>query len=93
MLQVAGEELHKSYRKERFARAARRLVPSVTADDLVKSYAGIRAQIVRDDGELIKEPLFVESDDAIHVLNAVSPGLTASLPFGDYLAERVESAF
>ena len=93
MLQVAGEELHKSYRKERFARAARRLVPSVTADDLVKSYAGIRAQIVRDDGELIKDPLFVEGDDAIHVLNAVSPGLTASLPFGDHLAERIESAF
>lgn len=93
MLQVAGEELHKSYRKERFARAARRLVPSVTADDLVKSYAGIRAQIVRDDGKLIKDPLFVEGDGAIHVLNAVSPGLTASLPFGDHLADRVEAAY
>ncbi|MFW5924070.1 MAG: L-2-hydroxyglutarate oxidase [archaeon] len=93
MLRVAGEELHKSYRKERFVRAAQRLVPSVTADDVVKSYAGIRAQIVRDDGTLIKEPLFVDDDDAIHVLNAVSPGLTASLPFGDHLAGRVESAF
>ncbi|MFB6070295.1 MAG: L-2-hydroxyglutarate oxidase [Halanaeroarchaeum sp.] len=93
MLRVAGAELGKSYRKERFAEAARRLVPSVTADDLVPSYAGIRAQIVSDDGELIKDPLFVEDDDAIHVLNAVSPGLTASLPFGDHLAERIESAF
>ncbi|AKH97678.1 L-2-hydroxyglutarate oxidase [Halanaeroarchaeum sulfurireducens] len=93
MLRVAGEELHKSYRKQRFTRAAQRLVPSVEADDLVKSYAGIRAQIVRNDGELVKDPLFVESEDAIHVLNAVSPGLTASLPFGDHLAERIETAF
>ena len=93
MMHIAGEELHKSYRKERFTRAAQRLVPSVEADDLVKSYAGIRAQIVRNDGELVKDPLFVEEEDAIHVLNAVSPGLTASLPFGDHLAERIESAF
>jgi L-2-hydroxyglutarate oxidase LhgO len=93
MIQVAAEELHKSYRKERFAKAAKRLVPSVTENDLVKSFAGIRAQIVRNDGELVKDPLFVEEEDAIHVLNAVSPGLTASLPFGDHLAERIEDAF
>ncbi|MFB6094487.1 MAG: L-2-hydroxyglutarate oxidase [Halanaeroarchaeum sp.] len=93
MLRVAGAELHKSYRTERFAGAARRLVPEVTADDLVRSYAGIRAQIVDDEGSLVKDPLFVEGDDAIHVLNAVSPGLTASLPFGDHLAERVEDAY
>ncbi|MFW6003345.1 MAG: L-2-hydroxyglutarate oxidase [Halanaeroarchaeum sp.] len=93
MLEVAGSELHKSYRKERFARAAKRLVPSVTADDLVKSFAGIRAQIVSSDGELVKDPLFVEEADAVHVLNAVSPGLTASLPFGDHLAERIEAAY
>ncbi|MFB6125048.1 MAG: L-2-hydroxyglutarate oxidase [Halanaeroarchaeum sp.] len=93
MIGVAVDELQKSYRKEKFAEAARRLVPEVRADDIVKSYAGIRAQIVRDDGTLVKDPLFVEDDDAIHVLNAVSPGLTASLPFGDHLAERVEDAY
>ncbi|MFB6081464.1 MAG: L-2-hydroxyglutarate oxidase [Halanaeroarchaeum sp.] len=93
MLRVAGAELHKSYSKQRFARVARRLVPDVRADDLVKSYAGIRAQIVSSDGELIKDPLFVEDDNAIHVLNAVSPGLTASLPFGDHLADRVADIY
>ena len=93
MVKVAAAELNKSYRKEKFAAAAQRLVPEVTANDLVKSYAGIRAQIVREDGTLIKDPLFVGADDAIHVLNAVSPGLTASLPFGDHLAERIEDAF
>jgi hypothetical protein len=29
-----------------------------------------------------------ESAHAIHVLNAVSPGLTCSLPFGEWLAGR-----
>lgn len=91
MLSVAVEELNKSYRKERFVRAAKRLVPDIRSEDVVKSFAGIRAQIVRNDGTLVKEPLFVEEPDAIHVLNAVSPGLTASLPFGEHLAEKIEA--
>ncbi|MFB6266526.1 MAG: L-2-hydroxyglutarate oxidase [Halodesulfurarchaeum sp.] len=93
MLSVAVAELNKSYRKERFTRAAQRLVPEVESSDLRRSFAGIRAQVVREDGTLIKDPVFVEESDAIHVLNAVSPGLTASLPFGDHLAERVTAAF
>ena len=90
MIGVAVEELNKSYRKERFVRAAQRLIPTIGQDDVKRSFAGIRAQVVRADGTLIKDPLFVDGENAIHVLNAVSPGLTASLPFGDHLAAAVE---
>ncbi|GAB7093582.1 L-2-hydroxyglutarate oxidase [Halolamina litorea] len=89
MLGVAWDELNKSYRKAMFVAAAQRLVPDVRADDLHKSYAGIRAQLVSEEGELVKDPLFVERDDAVHVLNAVSPGLTCSLPFGEHIAETI----
>lgn len=89
MLSVAVAELGKSYSKDRFVRAARRLIPDLRSEDVVKSFAGIRAQVVRSDGELVKDPLFVDGPNAIHVLNAVSPGLTASLPFGEHLAETV----
>jgi L-2-hydroxyglutarate oxidase LhgO len=92
MLSVAWAELNKSYRKEKFVEASQRLVPEVDADDLEKSYAGIRAQLVSEDGDLVKDPLFVERDDAVHVLNAVSPGLTSSLPFGEHIAGRVVEA-
>lgn len=91
MLSVAWAELNKSYRKERFAAASRRLVPEVQADDLTKSYAGIRAQLVSADGELVKDPLFIETERGIHILNAVSPGLTSSLPFGQQIAETLEA--
>jgi len=37
----------------------------------------------------VKDPLFVHADRSTHVLNAVSPGLTCSLPFGDHLAEEI----
>ncbi len=89
MLKVAWDELNKSYRKRRFVEAARGLVPEVEASDFRRSYAGIRAQLVSADGELIKDPRFESGPDSLHVLNAVSPGLTSSLPFGDHLADRV----
>ena len=89
MLRVAWDELGKSYRKERFVAAARELVPDARPEDFTKSYAGIRAQLVGADGSLLKEPVFEHGPDSLHVLNAVSPGLTCSLPFGDHLAGEV----
>ncbi len=88
MAGVAWDELNKSYRKSRFVSAAQRLVPEASGDDFVRSYAGVRAQLVSPDGELVKQPLVEHDDSATHVLNAVSPGLTCSLPFGEHLADR-----
>lgn len=92
MLQVALDELEKSYRKEAFVGAAQRLVPEAEKGDFRRSYAGIRAQLVSEEGELVREPLFVDGPNSLHVLNAVSPGLTSSLPVGDHLATRVLTA-
>lgn len=93
MLRVAGAELHKTYRIQRFVRAAQQLVPELDPADVVDSYAGVRAQLVSADGTLVNDPLFVDGDRSTHVLNAVSPGLTCSLPFGDHLATRVMTRF
>lgn len=93
MINVGLNELNKSYRKEAFITAAQKLLPAVGPDDFRKSYAGIRAQIVRDDGTLIKDPLFEHGPRSTHVLNAVSPGLTSSLPFGEHIATEVTERF
>ncbi len=88
MLGVAWDELNKSYRKKRFVRASQRLVPEARAEQFVRSYAGVRAQMVSKDGELVKQPVVEHGDASTHVLNAVSPGLTCSLPFGEHLAQE-----
>lgn len=93
MLRVGWQELNKSYRKEKFVEAAQRLVPGVEARDFRKSYSGIRAQLVSADGDLVKDPLFEHAGSSTHVLNAVSPGLTCSLPFGDALSDAVLENF
>lgn len=93
MLKISWDELNKSYRKTAFVEAAQQLVPSVRDSDFRKSYAGIRAQLVTSDGELVKQPLFEHTEHSTHVLNAISPGLTCSLPFGDYLSDVVLENF
>lgn len=89
MLGVAWSEFRKSYRKKAFVEAARRLVPDVAAADFVRSYSGVRAQLVSREGELVRDPVVRNAGRSTHVLNAVSPGLTSSLPFGEYVSEEV----
>src|SRR5439155_1393967 len=62
------------------------LAPELEPEDLVRSYAGNRAQMVDRKGQLVEDMVVRETPRAVHVLNAVSPGLTCSLPFGEHLA-------
>jgi L-2-hydroxyglutarate oxidase LhgO len=92
MVAVVWEEFNKSFRKGKFVEAARRLVPAAREADFRRSYAGVRAQLVSDSGELVADPLVEAGPGSLHVLNAVSPGLTSSLPFGEHVAERALEA-
>jgi L-2-hydroxyglutarate oxidase len=71
-----------------YARLARRLVPGVEMADLLPGGSGVRAQAVRPDGILLDDFVFEEAGSTIHVLNAPSPGATASLAIGRYVARR-----
>ncbi|MGW7079150.1 L-2-hydroxyglutarate oxidase [Streptomyces sp. NPDC054866] len=82
-------ELRRSFSKEAFTTAVRRLLPAVTSDDLVPVAAGVRAQAVLRDGTLVDDFLIREGERAVHVLNAPSPAATASLPIGREVARRV----
>lgn len=89
LMRIAWEEFNKSYRKSKFVEASQKLIPEVEPADFTRSYAGNRAQLVTSNGQLVKEPVFLDGPDSLHILNAVSPGLTSSLPFGEHMAERV----
>ena len=82
-------EVAKSLSLKAIWKEARHLVPELQPSNLMRSFAGNRAQLVMRNGKLVDDILVRETERAVHVLNAVSPGLTASLPFGDHLAERV----
>ncbi|WP_190024905.1 L-2-hydroxyglutarate oxidase [Streptomyces hiroshimensis] len=81
-------EVRRSLSKRVFTEAARRLLPEVTAEDLIPAPSGVRAQAVLRDGTLVDDFLFAESPRMVHVLNAPSPAATAALPIGREVARR-----
>jgi len=88
---MVRSEVMKSLFIKRIWAEARLLIPELGAGDLVRSFAGNRAQVVNRAGELVDDIVVRESARTVHVLNAVSPGLTCSLPFGEYLAQVCSS--
>ena len=75
--------------RARLSRIVRR-VPEVMRSDLVPAPAGVRAQAVAPDGNLVDDFAFCQIGRALHVLNAPSPAATASLEIGRTIAARLE---
>lgn len=86
---VCRDELRRTFSKNFFCAALRRLVPEVEPEDLVPGGAGVRAQAVLPNGELANDFLFITRSAALHVLNAPSPGATASLAIGDEIVRML----
>ena len=53
--------------------------------------AGIRAQLLNIRKKELEMDFVLEGDkQSIHILNAISPGLTCALPFADYVCDQIE---
>lgn len=87
------KEILRSASKGIFLRDARRLVPELRARDLVPGGSGVRAQAVSPSGALIDDFVITQTGNTIHVLNAPSPGATASLAIGKRIAGIAAKAF
>ena len=86
-------EVYRSLSKAAFVKALQRLVPELKPEDVKAGGSGVRAQAVRPDGSLLDDFSIVTSPDAIHVLNAPSPGATASLAIGRHIAGLAGQTF
>ena len=86
-------EMYRSLSKAAFLRALQRLVPDLRSEDLTGGGSGVRAQAVSPDGSLVDDFRIVAEADAIHVLNAPSPGATASLAIGRHVAGLAAETF
>jgi L-2-hydroxyglutarate oxidase len=86
-------ELSRSLSKAAFVKALQKLLPEITESDLVPGGSGVRAQAVSASGALVDDFVIKQSRNAIHVLNAPSPGATASLAIGESIAEMAAQNF
>lgn len=83
-------ELLSSRSRYLYSRLARRLVPATRRRHLEPGGAGVRAQAVGPDGSLVDDFVIERAGNTVHVLNAPSPGATASIAIGRYVARDVE---
>ena len=82
-------EMYRSLNKKVFLKEILNYIPDVELSDLQPRVAGVRAQAVSSNGDLIDDFVFEESNNSLHVLNAPSPAATASLAIGEYIAQKV----
>ncbi len=87
------EEFWRSFSTDAFVAAMQRLVPAITRADVRRGGAGVRAQALDPDGNLVDDFRVVEGDRMIHVLNAPSPAATASLSIGSAIAGLARQRF
>jgi L-2-hydroxyglutarate oxidase len=82
-------EMWRSLSKAAFVTALQRLVPEIRGEDLVSSPAGVRAQALTPQGDLVDDFLIQETDLVINVCNAPSPAATASLNIGNLIVDKL----
>jgi L-2-hydroxyglutarate oxidase len=87
--QMSWAELKRSFSAKLFCESLQRLVPEIRMEDLAPGGAGVRAQAMSPNGELVKDFHFVTQPRALHVLNAPSPAATASLAIGDEITNQL----
>jgi L-2-hydroxyglutarate oxidase len=82
------DEFFSSIFIEKFLKKAKKLIPDIDASMFIKGTAGVRAQAMDADGKLLMDFNIIREKNQIHVLNAPSPGATASLAIADYIIEN-----
>jgi L-2-hydroxyglutarate oxidase len=83
------QEIIRSFSKAAFVKSLQRLIPQIQADDLIPTHAGVRAQALAQNGNLVDDFLLVNGQRIIHVCNAPSPAATSSLEIGNAIVNQI----
>ncbi|MEE2881982.1 MAG: L-2-hydroxyglutarate oxidase [Chloroflexota bacterium] len=90
---VGLDEQYRSLRKSVFLKSLQVLMPEIQMSDLTDPGAGVRAQAIDSNGNLLQDFAISETQNAIHVLSAPSPGATSSLAISDYIVDLAQKSF
>ncbi|MCX7833144.1 MAG: L-2-hydroxyglutarate oxidase [Ignavibacteria bacterium] len=82
-------EFYRSFSKNAFVKSLKKLIPAIEINNLIPGPAGVRAQAVDSEGNLIDDFLFVENENILHVCNAPSPAATSCLAIAETISEKV----
>lgn len=80
-------EVYRSLNKKAFTKELKKLIPEIRQEYLTEGEAGVRAQAVKINGELVDDFLIDTKNRIINILNAPSPAATSSLAIGETVSE------
>uniref|UniRef100_A0A8D0GEL6 L-2-hydroxyglutarate dehydrogenase, mitochondrial n=1 Tax=Sphenodon punctatus TaxID=8508 RepID=A0A8D0GEL6_SPHPU len=91
-------EIYRSFFLSAQVKELQKFIPEVTIHDVLRGPAGVRAQALDSDGNLVDDFVFDGGTGDIggrilHVRNAPSPAATSSLAIAKMIAEEVEQRF
>lgn len=86
-------EQYRSLSKKTFLKSLQVLVPEIQMEDLSEPGAGVRAQAIDSKGNLLQDFAIAETENAIHVLSAPSPGATSSMSISRYVVDMAQKSF
>lgn len=91
-MKLAVEEI-KKYSRPRMVSLASALVENIKNENYNKwGKPGIRAQLLDIKEKKLQMDFVLEGDDkSMHILNAVSPAFTCSIPFSQYICKEIQS--
>lgn len=79
----------KNYNRSFFIQQAKDMVKEI-GSDFRPIPAGIRSQLLdTTSNELVQDFVVEQTDNSIHILNAVSPAFTCSFAFAEYVVEKI----
>jgi len=85
----AVHEFGNSLFRNGYLQECRKYCPELQLDDLRPYPAGIRAQAVSRDGQLIHDFLIRQTARMTHVCNAPSPAATSAIPIGRHILDGI----
>lgn len=83
-------EIRNSLFKRAYLREVQKYCPQLKLEHLRPYPAGVRAQAIGNDGKMIDDFVFVNTERTFNVCNAPSPAATSSLPIGAHIAKEVQ---
>ncbi|MCW5966218.1 MAG: L-2-hydroxyglutarate oxidase [Bryobacterales bacterium] len=86
---MSAYEIYRSLSPAAFLHSLQRLVPALRREHLRPGGAGVRAQALTRTGALVQDFDYIQRPNALHLINAPSPGATASLAIARHLLRVV----
>ncbi len=83
------DEYKRAFSKRLFVKELQKMMPDISINDVQPARAGVRAQAIDYNGDMVDDFKIMKHNNNIHVLNAPSPAATSCMAIADEIVSEV----